>query len=134
MNRGRLCVSVAVGLLLATFPFLRYAHLGSPGAAHADHAPRHGGLLGMTGDFHIEVRRHRGAVEAFVSDAWRRPVRPREGWLVFDRAAAVTPLKWEEHRLIGPDVADAHEIQAVVVLADGTRLSIDFDFSRPPAS
>jgi hypothetical protein len=133
MHRARLLASVAAGLLLGSFPFLRYAHLGPPVAAHANHAPRHGGQLGMAGDFHIELRRHRGAVETFVSDAWRRPVRPREGWVVFD-GGTLTPLAWEDDRLVGPDTADAREVQAVVVLTDGTRLSIDFDLSPPPPS
>jgi hypothetical protein len=131
MDRVRLLVSVAAGLLLGSFPFLRYAHLGPAVAAHADHAPRHGGQLGMVGEFHIELRRHRGAVETFVSDAWRRPVQPREGWVVFDRGA-VTALAWKDQRLVGPDTANAREVQAVVVLTDGTRLSIDFDLSSPP--
>jgi hypothetical protein len=134
MNRVRLGLSVVAGLLLASVPFVRYTNLGHRGAAHADHAPRHGGQVGMAGDFHIEVRRDRDTIEAFVSDAWRRPVRPREGWVVFDRNGAVIPLAWKGHRLIAPDMAAAREIQAVVVLSDGTRLSIDFDFSSSPSS
>ena len=134
MSPVRACLAVAAGLLLASFPFLRYAHVGPPGAPHADHAPRYGGQLGMVGDYHVEVRRHRGAVETFVSDAWRRPVRPREGWIGFDRAASLTPLTWENDRFVGSDTAEARELRAVVILSDGTRLSIDFDFSPSPAS
>src|SRR5512139_186450 len=90
--RSRLTAVVA-GLVLATFPFLHYAHLGGHGEAHADHEPHHGGQLGMVGDHHIELVRHRGQIQVFVSDASRRPVQPAQGWITFDGSAAM-PLVW----------------------------------------
>ena len=122
-------VAIIVGAILATLPFWRYVHLGGAAAPHADHAARHGGQLGMVGDHHIEVRRHLRRVETFVSDAWRRSVHPREGWVVFEGATA-TPLRWENHRLVGSDQPDARVVEVIVVLSDGTRLAISFDFSR----
>jgi len=82
----------------------------------------------MVGDHHVELLRRDGHVEAFVSDAWRRPVRPREGWVIFDDASA-EPFVWDSYRLVCSDIATARILDAVVILSDGTRLSISFDFS-----
>lgn len=46
-------------------------------AAHEDHAPRHGGQLGMQGDVHVElVVRPDGFHRVFLSDAVRDPIAP----------------------------------------------------------
>jgi hypothetical protein len=124
----RISLAVAVGLLLAAVPFLRYAHVGERGIPHANHEPQHGGQLGMAGDYHIEITRQAGTVDVYVSDAWRRSVQPRSGWLVFD-GAATTPLTWASNRLVGADAMPAREIEAIVVLADGSRVAMSFDFS-----
>jgi hypothetical protein len=128
MSPVRHGIAIIVGAILATLPFWRYVHCGGAAAPHADHPARHGGQLGMVGDYHIEVRRHLRRVEAFVSDARRRSVRPLEGWVVFDGATTV-PLHWENHRLVGSDQPDARIVEAIVVLSDGTRLATSFDFS-----
>ncbi|HVM95041.1 MAG TPA: hypothetical protein VMT89_01575 [Candidatus Acidoferrales bacterium] len=127
MTLRQVCRAAATGLLLATFPFLPYLHVGAPRQAHADHAPHYGGLLGMVGDYHIEVLRRRDKVEAFVSDAWRRPVEPKRAWAVFDRATT-RQLQWERRRLVTDGLAGSHEIETHVLLADGTSLAITFDF------
>jgi hypothetical protein len=126
MSAGRLAAALAGGLLLAALPFLRYAHLGGPVAAHADHAPRHGGRLVMTGEHHLELVRRGARVEVFASDAWRSPLRPRDGFVVLDRGARA-PLLWRDHRLVADGVPPARELEAVVVLDDGTRLAARFD-------
>jgi hypothetical protein len=129
MSLARFCAAITVGAVLATFPFLRYAHIGGRGAAHVDHEPVHGGQLGMVGDHHIELVRRGGRIEAFVSDAWRVPVRPREAWAVFNGSDDVGRLDWIGYRSSGPDRAGASVIGTVIVLDDGTRLTLSFDFA-----
>ena len=128
MSPTRWIVAIAAGSLLATLPFWPYLPLGGAVGPHVDHEPRHGGQLGMVGEHHIEVVRHRGRVEVFVSDAMRRPVRPRAGHIVFD-GEQETPLTWANHRLSGVDHPAAREIDAHVTLSDGTEIAISFDFS-----
>ncbi len=124
--------ALAAGLVLAALPFGRYAHPGAPGAPHADHAPRHGGRLVMTGDHHVELVRRHGRAEIFVSDARRRPLRPRAGWVVFDGGIRAR-LRWEDHRLVAADDPEAREVEARVVLRDGTRVAAAFPADGPRA-
>jgi len=129
----RYLAAVVAGLFLATLPFWRYLPLGGVLGAHMDHEPRHGGQLGMVGDYHLEVVRRQGSVEVFVSDAERNPIVPLGGRVVFDRARA-TPLRWQDHRLVAPDRSTAREIEARIVLRDGTELVTSFDFADDEAS
>ena len=104
MSRLRVVGAVAFGLVLASLPFLQYGtgggHRHSPGA-HADHEPRYGGQLGMTGDHHLELVQRAEHVEVFVSDALRRPLRVTRGTVRFDDGAVV-PMQWRRDRLIAP--------------------------------
>lgn len=130
MTAKRFALAIAAGLLLATMPLWRYAHVGGPGESHMDHEPRHGGQLGMVDDAHVEVVRRLGKVQVFVSDAWRRPLAAANAWAVFDRADQ-QPLEWSGDRFVGDDDPAAREVEAVVVLSDGRRLAISFDYNEP---
>jgi hypothetical protein len=79
----------------------------------------------MGGDHHVELVRAGGRVEAWVSDAWRQPVRPRAAWAVFDGAARV-PLAWEQGRLVAADNPAARTVDVEAALRDGTRVAIGF--------
>jgi hypothetical protein len=131
MTPAATITGVVGGLLLATLPFLHYAPLAGPVAAHADHEPRYGGQLGMVGEHHVEVVRRRGEVQVFLSDAWRRPVRPERGWARFD-GSAMQPLVWRQHRLVGPDQPDARIITVEIVVNDATRLTTSFVVGDEP--
>ena len=67
-------------------------------------------------------------MDAFVSDAIRRPVQPRSGWVVFD-ADVRAPLGWDGHHLTGADARpQARVTDTTVVLADGSELRVSFDW------
>jgi hypothetical protein len=129
----RFVAALLAGLVLAAVPFLRYAHVGTDSVPHADHEPHHGGILGMAGDHHVELCHRAGRVEVFVSDAFRRPVRPHDGRVVAD-GERVVALAWRNHRLEGPDVPGAARMDVAVALADGETRTITFDVSPGPAS
>jgi len=60
-----------------------------------------------------------------VSDAWRRGVRPARGRIAFDGDTA-QPLAWRDGRLFARDREGGTAAAVTVVLADGTRLAIEF--------
>lgn len=131
MTRAPAVAAVAAGLLLGSMPWWRYAVHGVAGAPHANHEPRHGGDLGMAGEHHVELVRRAEGLEVHVSDAWRRPVRPRDVQVVLDGAARMS-LRWDGRRSVGPDAGGAREIETVVTLDDGARLAVTFAASDPP--
>ena len=116
---------VSLGLALATLPFLHYATGGGHTGPHENHAARHGGQLGMVGDYHLEVVRRDGRIEVFVSDAYRHPVAPTRGWMRFDQGPQ-QPLRWERYRLVGAADMNATEVTCDVMLPDGRGLSLTF--------
>jgi hypothetical protein len=132
MTVPRAVAATLAGLVLGALPFVRYAHLGAL-EPHLDHEPRHGGQLGMVGEHHVELVRARGRIGVFVSDASRRPVRPRDGWVVADEGARLR-LAWHDHRLSGRDEAGARRMDVTVVLDDGRRLSVGFEGTAPSAA
>lgn len=52
-------------------------HTHDEAEAHSDHSAHHGGLLGMSGDLHLEiVSEEPGEYRIFMSDALREPINP----------------------------------------------------------
>lgn len=88
--------ALVLGLALASLPFLQFGLGGGhrhEGDAHTDHAPHHGGVLQMVGDYHVEVAAVEDEVRVFVSDALRRPLRAARASARFDDAAVA--LWWQ---------------------------------------
>ena len=55
-------------------------HSHDPARPHADHNPKHGGMLGMQGDYHLElVAHHGGDIEVYVYDAYTQPLKVDKG-------------------------------------------------------
>lgn len=115
--------AVAVGLLLAALPFLLYGTRTHPHAPHADHAPRHGGALFMLGDHHVELVRADGHASLFLSDAVRRPLRPRTGWLTLDDGNR-PELRWRNGRLTAPIPPGRRLLAFGLIADDGTELRL----------
>lgn len=110
--------ALALGLLLGALMFVRYGWLAPHGKAHTDHAARHGGVLGMVGDLHLEIVRGGGRITVYVSDAQRRAVRARAGRVEFDEGPTV-PLTWDGTRLVAPDAPEYDTVTCTVELMDG---------------
>jgi hypothetical protein len=113
-SAGRIA-AVALGVFLGAVPFLRYRLATPHPTAHADHAPRHGGILGMVGDHHLEVVRRDGSVEVYVTDAYRRPIAASGGRVEFD-TGRTEPLARTGGRLVARDDPAATELTCTVVL------------------
>lgn len=126
--------AVALGLLLGAVPFLQYLPMHGPSAAHADHTPRHGGLLGMVGDVHLELVRRPEGYAVYVTDARRRPIRPRNGTLAFDDRPAVA-LQPDGYRLVAHETTNCKTVTCTVELDDGKWVSTTFGCTaqRPTA-
>ena len=135
--------AVALGLLLATFPFLhRIIGTLTPHAAthampqtdisamHGDHDAHHGGQLGMAGDHHLEFVRHENAVEIYVSDARRNPLTALRGTLDYGDGIA-RKLLWDKTFLRGPYVRGAESVNTIVVLDNAEEVEIEFWLSAP---
>ena len=119
--------AIALGSLLALVPFARYRFAAPHSTAHGDHAPRHGGVLGMVGDLHVEVVRRSGVIEVHPSDAYRRPLIAVGGRLELPGGATV-PLVWQSDRLVGRGVEEAPELTCSIQLADGRVLRMTVEF------
>lgn len=96
--------ALAAGCVLFALPFLQsgLADSHSHGAGpHMDHDARHGGILLMVGDFHVEVVDGDRTVELFVSDAERRPLRPLAAEASY-AGRRQGEVRWESYRLVAP--------------------------------
>lgn len=73
MKKNALTGLLGAALLIALAAWTLPA--GAGGGAHADHAPRHGGVLMMNGDLHYEVVvDFKGKFAIYFSDAHRKPI------------------------------------------------------------
>lgn len=131
MKRIRLLGAVALGCFLALVPFLRYRYGAPHPTAHSDHAARHGGVLGMVGDVHLEVVRRAGSIEVYPSDAYRRPLQAAGGEVVFADGRRA-PLTWTGTRLEGADLARSDELGCTVVLGDGRSVQMSVEITPSP--
>ena len=126
---------IALGAVLSLTPFLRYRWGAAHAAAHMDHAPRHGGVLGMVGDRHLEIVRAQGHVMCHPSDARRRPLDPSGGH-VECAGGRVIPAAADGSRLIAEDRCPTPEITCHVLSSDGgtLRMSADIPVSSGDAA
>jgi len=113
---------IALGLLLSVTPFLRYRWTAPHSSSHMDHAPRHGGVLGMVGDRHLEIARSAEGIVCHPSDAHRVPLDLVRGHVECG-GSVVTGLP-RRARLVAPDRCGAGEITCEVVLAGGGSLTM----------
>ena len=121
----RAALGVALGAALSLTPFLRYRWGAAHPTAHVDHAPRHGGVLGMVGDQHLEIVRAAGVVECHPSDAHRRPIEPVGGQV--ECGAVVIAAVAEGARLVAPDRCATHELTCHVLLRGERALRMSAD-------
>ena len=121
--------AICVGGVLACLPFLLYGGGGHAHAPHTDHDPRHGGQLFMIGDYHLELvtRGETGSsalrVEIYLSDASRRPLRPRAGALA-TRAGDEIALAWTRQRLVAELPKGARPARYRLTAPDGSTLEL----------
>jgi hypothetical protein len=116
--------AVIIGLFLGATPFLRYGIGGahSHGAApHSDHDPRHGGQVLMLGDHHVELVDRDGAIQLYLSDASRRPIRPAWASVSFDGGPEI-PLLWRGYRSFVRKPPDSHTGLYRLSVGDGSPL------------
>ncbi len=128
MKGASYAAAVAFGLGLFAMPFLRYglggghSHAAGP---HSDHGARHGGHLVMLHDYHLELVEHRDSIELYLSDAFRRPLRPDSCAVAFDGLPA-TACEWRSHRSVVPKPIDAQSGLYRVGVGEGPLLTLQF--------
>ena len=120
--------AAVVGLGLFAMPFLRYglggghSHAAGP---HSDHGARHGGHLVMLHDYHLELVEHPDSVELYLSDSFRRPLRPASCTVAFDRETT-TPCEWRSHRSVVLKPVDAQSGLYQIHVDGGPPLTLKF--------
>ena len=133
MRAARVALAVVAGVVVGGLSFWHYAappgspvhgDQGSP-TSHVDHEPWYGGQLGMVGDDHIELVRTERGTEVYVSDAWRRPVKPASAWVVVDGGPHID-LQPDEDAAVSETQLKGREATVTAVLKDGRRLEVSF--------
>lgn len=123
----RWAAALVVGLVLFALPFARYALGGHHDLAgpHRDHGPRHGGHLLMLRGYHAELVEHDDAVELYLSDSTRKPLRPSYCRVTFDGHDA-EPCEWKSYRSLVAKPLDAQS--GLYELAPKTGPALTFRF------
>lgn len=124
LGRG---LGIALGVLLSATVFLRWRWAAPHAAPHMDHAPRHGGILGMVGDHHLEIVRAPARVECHPSDAVRRPLQAVGGQV--ECAGAIVAGRIAGAALFAAVDCSDGDITCEVKLSDGVVLRMS---ARPP--
>jgi hypothetical protein len=121
----RIALAVVAGVVVASLSFWHYAAAPGSPAPHGDHEPWYGGQLGMVGDHHIELVRGERDTQVYVSDAWRRPVRPASASVVVDGGSPID-LHPEGDAVVADTPLKGGKATVTAVLSDGRRLVIGF--------
>lgn len=118
--------AIVLGAVLALLPFARYAFHPGHAGAHADHQPRHGGVLGMAGDLHLELVRAEDKLAVYPTDAYRRPVHLARGHVMFDDGPPV-PLVRHAGRWTAQFGGACETVTCTATLPDGAVVELTFD-------
>lgn len=118
--------ALVAGALLFALPLLQ-SGLGQThrdgNTPHMDHTPRHGGVLLMIGQVHLEIVERARTIDVYPSDSMRRPLRPASGSVRFDDHAA-RALEWSGYRLTAPMPPRYGAAEYNIAFHDGPPLSI----------
>lgn len=120
--------ATVVGLGLFAMPFFRYGLGGGHSHAavpHSDHGARHGGHLVMLQDYHLELVEHADSVELYLSDAFRRPLRPASCAVAFDGSPPIA-CEWRSHRSVVYKPIDVQIGLYQIHVHDGPLLTLKF--------
>jgi hypothetical protein len=143
--------ALAIGIALAAIPLVHfgaldgedgghheaYVAVGDVGSSasdhsseagpHMDHSPHHGGQLGMSGDYHIELVERGDTIEVHLSNAERQPLKPAGGSLSFDTGTAQRLAPFSSF-LLAPRDKEAHEVTVAVTVGSDTQDPVEISF------
>jgi hypothetical protein len=112
-------------------------HMHDQEAAHADHSAHHGGLVGMSGDLHLEiVSAQAGEYQVYLSDAFRQPINPEgvSGTLVLmpgmdDEMELPLQVMHGEYLAASGGPTDVNAMDVSIRLDDTPEGQVEMDFT-----